>query len=217
MKVDPVALEQLTSGDGETFRQVFAIYAASINAREQKPEEWLRAMVAAPEYRVWTAQQDGRVLGFSILFVPPGEGYALLEYMAVAPEKRGAGFGGRLFQKTVAQALTPQGATLPVLLEVDADREAPSDRETRTRRLRFYRRLGCLTIAGLRYLMPLQGAGAAPEMDLMIYSPVPVAHLPVARVRGWLQSIYRDVYRFSPDDPRIAEMLRDLPDPVPVE
>lgn len=212
-----MALEQLTSVDGEPFRQVFAIYAASINPREQKPEHWLRAMVAAPEYRVWISQQDGRVLGFSILFVPPGQGFALLEYMAVATEKRGAGFGGRLFQKTVAQALTPEGAALPVLLEVDADREAPSDREVRVRRLRFYRRLGCLKIVGLRYLMPLQSAGAAPEMDLMIYAVQPLAHVARAEVRGWLRSIYRDVYRCSPDDPRIGEMLRDLPDPVPVE
>jgi GNAT superfamily N-acetyltransferase len=217
VKVDPVALEQLTSSDGEPFRQVFAIYAASINPREQKPEHWLRAMVAAREYRVWIAKQDGRVLGFSILFVPPGQGFALLEYMAVAPEERRAGFGGRLFQKTVAQALTPEGAALPVLLEVDADRDAPSDREVRTRRLRFYRRLGCRTIAGLRYLMPLQGEGAAPEMDLMIYTAPPLTGVARAAVLGWLRSIYRDVYRASPDDPRIDEMLRDLPDPVPVQ
>ena len=97
-----MTLEQLKSADGEPFRQLFAIYAASIRPREQKPEDWLRAMVAAPTYRVWIAQDAGqpgegrkRVLGFSILFVPPGEGFALLEYMAVAPEKRGHGFGVR--------------------------------------------------------------------------------------------------------------------------
>ena len=105
-----MTLEQLKSADGEPFRQLFAIYAASITPREQKPEDWLRAMVAAPEYRVWIAQDAGHVLGFSILFVPPGEGFALLEYMAVAAEKRGHGFGGELFRQTVEHALTPQGA-----------------------------------------------------------------------------------------------------------
>ncbi|HEX4627325.1 MAG TPA: GNAT family N-acetyltransferase, partial [Gemmatimonadales bacterium] len=104
MRGDPVTLEELKSVDGAPFRQLFAIYAASITARDQKPEAWMRAMVAAPQYRVWIAQDTGRVLGFSILFEPPGEDFALLEYMAVAPGQRGHGFGGELFRRTVERA-----------------------------------------------------------------------------------------------------------------
>jgi GNAT superfamily N-acetyltransferase len=217
VKVDPVTLEQLKSADGELFRQLFAIYAASINPREQKPEDWLRAMVAAPEYRVWIAQDAGRVLGFSILFVPPGEGFALLEYMAVSTERRGHGFGGDLFRRTVEHAVTPQGAGLPVLLEVDSDRAASSDQAVRKRRVHFYRRLGCVKIAGLRYLMPLRGVGPVPEMDLMVYRAATPTHLARGELQRWLQTIYRDVYHGSPDDPRIAQMLQPLPDPVLVE
>jgi GNAT superfamily N-acetyltransferase len=217
VKVDPVTLEELKSADGEPFRQLFAIYAASITPREQKPEDWLRAMVAAPEYRVWIAQDTSRVLGFSLLFVPPGEGFALLEYMAVSAEKRGHGFGGELFRRTVEHAVTPKGAGLPVLLEVDSDREASSDQVVRTRRVHFYRRLGCVKIAGLRYLMPLRGVGPVPEMDLMVYPAAAPAHLARAELQRWLQTIYRDVYHGSPDDPRIAQMLQPLPDPVLVE
>jgi GNAT superfamily N-acetyltransferase len=209
-----VTLEQLTSADGERFRQLFAIYAASIAPREQKPEDWLRAMVAAPEYRVWIAQDAGQVLGFSILFVPSGEGFALLEYMAVSAEKRGHGFGGDLFRRTVEHAATPQGAGVPVLLEVDSDREASSDQAVRTRRVHFYRRLGCVRIAGLRYLMPLRGVGPVPEMDLMVYRAGAPVHLARGDLKRWLETIYQDVYRGSPDDPRIAQMLRPLPDPV---
>lgn len=219
-----MTLEELKSADGEPFRQLFAIYAASISPREQKPEDWLRAMVAAPEYRVWIAQDAGqpgegrkRVRGFSILFVPPGEGFALLEYMAVAPEKRGHGFGGELFRRTVEHAVTPEGARLPVVLEVDSDREASSDRAVRTRRIRFYRRLGCVKIAALRYLMPLRGVGPVPEMDLLVYRAAPPAPLARGDLQRWLQAIYRDVYHGSPDDPRIARMLQPLPDPVLVE
>jgi len=197
-----MALEELTSADGPSFRQLFAIYAASIDPREQKPEAWIRAMVVAPEYRVWMVQREGRVLGFSI--------------MAVAPEQRGHGFGAQLFRKTVAQALTPEGATLPVLLEVDSDREASSDRALRTRRLHFYRRLGCRAIAGLAYLMPLRGVGPAPQMHLMIY-PEPTAPLALADLKRWLETIYQDVYHAGPDDPRIAQMLHPVPDPVTVE
>ena len=221
---EPVKLEQLESSEGETFRQLYAIYAASIAAREQKREGWIAAMIGAADYRVWVAKAGGLVRGFSILFVPANGGFALLEYMAVAPAERNHGMGAELFRQTVGQAVAPEGHKLPVLLEVDSDREASSDRALRTRRERFYRRLGCLRLAGLRYLMPLAGEGAPPEMDLLIYpaaplsrlprSEVPRSEVPRSEVKRWLEIIYRDVYHCPPDDPRLAQMLAPLPDPV---
>ena len=216
---EPIKLEQLASSEGETFRQLYAIYAASIAAREQKRENWIAAMVDAPEYRVWVAKVGGLVRGFSILFVPAAGGFALLEYMAVAPDQRNHGLGAELFRRTMEAAVTPEGRPLPVLLEVDSDREACNDRSLRTRRERFYRRLGCLRLAGLRYLMPLAGVGAPPEMDLLVYPAEPLGSLArdgVARsdVKRWLETIYRDVYHCPPDDPRLAQMVAGLPDPV---
>jgi GNAT superfamily N-acetyltransferase len=213
----PVKLEQLESSEGETFRQLYAIYAASIAAREQKPEGWIADMIGAAEYRVWVAKAGGLVRGFSILFVPAAGEFALLEYMAVAPDQRNNGLGAGLFRRTVEHAVKPGGRKLPVLLEIDSDREASSDTAIRARRERFYRRLGCLRIAGLRYLMPLAGEGSASEMDLLVYSAEPLGPLGRSELRRWLETIYRDVYRCSSDDPRLAQMVADLPDPVLLE
>jgi GNAT superfamily N-acetyltransferase len=214
---EPVKLEQLESSEGETFRQLYAIYAASIAAREQKPEGWIADMIGAPEYRVWVAKTGGLVRGFSILFVPAAGGFALLEYMAVAPDQRNQGLGAGLFRRTVEHAVTPGGRKLPVLLEIDSNREASSDRAIRTRRELFYRRLGCLRIAGLHYLMPLAGEGTPAEMDLLVYSPEPLGSLGRSELGRWLETIYRDVYRCSPDDPRLAQMVADLPELVLLE
>jgi hypothetical protein len=52
-------------------------------------------------------------------------------------------------------------------------------------------------------------------MDLMVYGAEP--RLPRGDLKRWLETIYRDVYHCSPDDPRIAQMLQPLPDPVLVE
>jgi GNAT superfamily N-acetyltransferase len=213
----PMTVEQLESSAGESFRQLYAIYAASIAAREQKGERWIAAMVGAPSYRFLVSKAGGVVRGFSILFLPAGEGFALLEYMAVAPGERNHGLGAELFRRTMERAVTPEGRPLPVLLEIDSDREASSDRALRTRRERFYRRLGCLRIAGLRYLMPLAGEGAAPEMDLFIHISEAAGGVARADLHRWVETIYRDVYHCAPDDPRIAQMLADLPDPVPLE
>jgi GNAT superfamily N-acetyltransferase len=214
---EPVKLEQLESSEGETFRQLYAIYAASIATREQKPEGWIADMIGAAEYRVWVAKAGGIVRGFSILFIPAAGGFALLEYMAVAADRRNQGLGAELFRRTVEHAVTPGGRKLPVLLEIDSDREASSDRAMRTRRERFYRRLGCLRIAGLHYLMPLAGEGSPPEMDLLVYSTEQLGRLGWSELRRWLATIYRDVYRCSPGDPRLAQMVAELPDPVLLE
>ena len=200
-------LEQLKSCDGPTFRELYEIYAVSIAAR--KPEDWICSMVRAPEYTFWVMKGSGGLEGFSILFLPRAEHFALLEYMAVTPERRNRGVGSALFKRTATRA-----PSLPILLEVDSDREASDDREIRTRRQQFYRRLGCVRIAGLHYILPLPGVGPVPEMDLMLYSAEPLRQLPKTQLERWLRTIYRDVYRSSPDDPRIAQMLHDVPDPV---
>jgi ribosomal protein S18 acetylase RimI-like enzyme len=207
-------VEQLKSCGGPTFREFYEIYAASIAAREQKPEAWICTMVTAPEYKVWVMKGAGRVKCLSILFMPPAERFALLEYMAVAPEQRNHGVGSELFKQTMKRAVTPEGQGLPVVLEVDSDREECGDQQMRTRRQEFYRRLGCVRISGLHYILPLPGQGSAPEMDLLVYSKEPLRQLPKTELERWLRTIYRDVYRGSPDDPRIAQMLHDVPDPV---
>ena len=210
-------LEQLTACDGPSFRELYEIYAASIALRERKPEAWICAMVRAPEYRFWVMKGAGRVTGFSILFAPPAAGFALLEYMAVASERRNRGVGSALFTQTVQRAVPPDGPSPLILLEVDSDREASADQHLRTRRQHFYRRLGCLRIAGLHYILPLPGHGPVPEMDLMVYSAEPLRQLPKTELERWLRTIYRDVYHGSSDDPRIVQMLHGVPDPVRLE
>lgn len=210
-------MEQLKSCEEPAFRDLYEIYAASIAARERKPETWICAMVDAPEYRFWVMKGAGRVIGFSILFLPPAERFGLLEYMAVAPERRNRGVGSKLFKQTMERAGTLDGRSLPILLEVDSDREACSDQQIRVRRQHFYRRLGCVRISGLHYILPLPGQGPAPEMDVLVYSAEPLRQLPKRELERWLRTIYRDVYHRSADDPRIAQMLQNMSDPVRLE
>ena len=59
-------------------------------------------------------------------------------------------------------------------------------------------------------------------MDFFVHPGEPPGRPPrnkVARgeVKRWLETIYRDVYHCAPDDPRLAQMLATLPDPVPLD
>jgi len=137
--------------------------------------------------------------------------------MAVAPEWRNRGVGSALFKQTVQRAAAPDRASVPILLEVDADRAPGGDHQMRARRQQFYRRLGCVRVSELHYILPLPGEGPPPEMDLMVYAAESPRRLPKAELERWLRTIYRDVYRCASDDPRITQMLHDVSDPVRLE
>lgn len=212
---DPDQLEQLKSCTEPAFREFYGIYAESIAVREQKSESWLCKMVHKPDNKILLMKRDGHVKGFSILFL--SQSFGLLEYMAVSAEDRNRGLGAEIFRRSMEHAVSSEGKVVPILLEVDSDREESSDRELRKRRQRFYRRLGCVCIAGLHYILPLSGEGPPPGMDLMISPAGDLREIRKPDLERWLKTIYRDVYHCSPDDPRIAKMLENLPDPVRAE
>lgn len=212
---DPDQLELLESCTEPAFREFYRIYAESIAVREQKSESWLCKMVHKPDNRILLMKSDGHVKGFSILFL--SESFGLLEYMAVRRQERNRGLGAEIFRRGMKHAVSLEGKPLPILLEVDSDREESSDRELRKRRQQFYRRLGCLRIADLHYILPLSGDGPPPEMDLMIYPAGDLREIHKSDLEKWLKTIYQDVYHCSPDDPRVAKMLENLPDPVRAE
>jgi GNAT superfamily N-acetyltransferase len=207
--------EELKSGNGSEFEEFYNIYADSISARERKSKAWISEMAGRAEYKILLLKRDVHVIGFCVLFLPPSESFGLLEYMAVADAHRNQGLGSELFRRSLQSAAEARPTQpVPLLLEVDSDREKSADQTLRTRRLQFYRRLGCLTLSGLRYNMPLPGEGPPPEMDLLIYPGSGLHEVPKSQLEGWLKSIYQDVYHCSPQDPRIQQMMRSMADPV---
>jgi ribosomal protein S18 acetylase RimI-like enzyme len=205
-------MQPITALD-QRFEALYAIYCESIDLREQKSKADLAAMVSKPNYRLLLAQDDSSVVGFSIVFVASSESFCLLEYMAVDKSYRGRGVGSELFEETVGVVYRSHGP-IPVLLEVDSDREPSPDQAQRRRRQNFYRRLGCRRIADCAYILPLPGENAPPEMDLFVYVPEPGPTIRRAKLERWLQLIYRDVYGCSADDHRIAIMLDGVSDPI---
>jgi hypothetical protein len=206
--------EQLRSCKEPAFEEFYQIYAESISVREQKSKAWICEMVRSSDSKFLVLKRNDRVIGFSILFLPASESFGLLEYMAISAEHRSQGLGGEIFRRSMQMAPPRNGRPLPILLEVDSDREESADRALRARRQQFYRRLGCLRLVGLHYILPLPDRGSPPEMDLMVYAAGDLNHIARSELERWLKVIYHDVYKCSPDDPRIRQMLLPVSDPV---
>lgn len=124
---------QLITALDQRFEALYAIYCGSIALREQKSKADLAAMVSKPNYRLLLAEDDHSLVGFSIVFVAGDDSFGLLEYMAVDKSHRGGGVGSKLFEETVAATHRSHGA-IPILLEVDSDREPSPDQVQRRRR-----------------------------------------------------------------------------------
>jgi len=66
----------------------------------------------------------------------------------------------------------------------------------------------------LSYILPLQGEDPPPQMDLMVYLPDRQPLIRRHELEHWLKVIYNKVYDCSPEDPRIADMMEAIGDPV---
>lgn len=201
-----ILIHQLPAEDEAGFVQMLEIYQNSIERSEQKPAAKVRALLTDPRYLVLVARMDERVIGFSMSFLAPADGFWLLEYMAVSSTARSTGIGARLFHATASAA----GWRMPNavgLLEVDEPGAAVSATNDPAARLRFYSRVGCRRIGEFTYILPLDHNGPPPPMMLLFVGDATTMSLPRDRVRGWLSTVYRDVYGCSPDDPRIDTML----------
>lgn len=204
--------EPLVSRKDPSFAAFFRIYSESMPLREQKGKALVAAMVGQPHYRFLLLKRDGVTIGFSAIFCPPSESFCLLEYMAIHPMHRNSGLGRGLFLRSIQEVVATRGS-IPVLLEVDSDRGLEGDVTMIRRRQQFYRRLGCVRVEGLSYVLPLPGDGPPPPMDLFVYLPAGLPAIRKPQLERWLSVVYESVYDCSPNDPRLGAMMATLCDP----
>ena len=201
--VKAATLRPVASAKGAEMDQVLHLYRGAIPARERKAEIAIRGMIASPTHRLEIADIDGEIAGFFLLY--QGEAVSLLEYLVTAEAVRGRGLGAELYRRARLLAL-PR----PLLVEVDSDEEWSADEALRRRRIAFYRRLGCRSVDGLSFVLPLPGESAPPQLKLLV-DTVAGPSLPAAELSGWLREIYTGVYGMPSDDPRLDAMVGALP------
>jgi ribosomal protein S18 acetylase RimI-like enzyme len=206
---ESLRVRRIHSGSDPAFAELVGIYTESHPESERKPASLLASMIERPEYRFLVVSQGTFVVGFSISIYFLHSDAALLEYMAVTPNRRGQGIGQFLFKETVKPK---EDAERFLLAEVDSDREQSADKSERSRRKGFYRRLGCREVEGLRYLMPTVSSAKPPAMDLLVYRRELPKSIERTRLRKWLESCYVEVYGMKASDPRIESMLNNLPE-----
>jgi ribosomal protein S18 acetylase RimI-like enzyme len=202
-------LSRLTEADDGRLDEVLHIYREAIPERERKPDEEIAAMLGSPRHVLTVAEEDRRVVAFSMLYA--GEQLAVLEYLASDERLRGQGIGAALYRNARGDV----GAR-PLIVEVESDRTGGRDQTIRARRIGFYRRFGCRRVADFNFVLPLAGTADPPRLDLLVdgWEKPTVARSDFAR---WLTEMYVGVYACRPDDPRLVGMIAGLPAELTLE
>ena len=208
MRSRELLVRRVRSVGEPAFDDLVAIYTEAHAQSERKSPEQLAAMIQRPGYFFLVAIESSVVVGFSIVRLFDKSDAALLEYMAVARDRRSEGIGRQLFAET---ANFGSVSSKFLLVEVDSNKKPSADQADRMRRKEFYRRLGCREVGELGYIMPPVSSVPPPEMDMLVYKGDLPPCIERTRVRQWLERCYVEVYGMSANDSRIDAMIHALP------
>lgn len=134
---------------------------------ELKPLANIQAMCREGCYRPWCLFDGEEIAGECFLWLGH-PGWALLDYLCVAEDRRNGGMGARMLE--LLRQAEPEGTV--ILVESEAPAHAP-DRLLAERRLGFYARCGLRTagydtdVFGINYRMLYLSAELLPDERLM--------------------------------------------------
>lgn len=112
------------------FDKIFALMKASFPTSERRNYAGQKELLAEPYYRLITEiNSNNQVIAFMAVWEFPS--FRFIEHIAVDPNTRGSGIGGKLMASYMRES------SKPILLEV----EYP-DTDLAQRRIAFYERLG---------------------------------------------------------------------------
>ncbi len=197
-------IRELDEDDGELLQATYdAVLRPSFTLDELSG---IKAVSPAPGRVVTVALGPGRVpLGCAVSDLDAG-GIGLLSYLAVSPDSRSLGVGGRLLSH-LAALWAEIGCTL-VLAEVHDPRgHVDTADEHPEARLRFYARGGARVLDAPFVQPALAGGERVPDMLLLVMAGPEVPAIPAAPLREWVLQYYRDCEGAEPTDPQGAALL----------
>ncbi len=110
---------------------IYRLYQSAFPVSEKKPFSMIRSMQKKGKTDVWYCEQDGRFAGLVITINGPDK--ILLDYLAVAKNRRGQGIGSEILKQ-----IRKQYADKGVFLEIEVVTEEAENFEERKRRKQFY-------------------------------------------------------------------------------
>lgn len=139
---------------------------------ELRPFSSMQYLLKQNAYRCFAYRENGKIIAYAMLIL--SRGAALLDYFAVAPERRGQGVGSEFLRELKKISREFQAPYVLIEAESEDSAETPEQLTERRRRFKFYKNCGCLLtpvfsfLFGVEYqilLLPL--GGALPDSEIV--------------------------------------------------
>ena len=192
----------LDTTDQTAMEDVYTIYRQAMPPAERKSRSDIFSLLRRRDYAITAAENNDEIVGFSMVYRSLSARIGLLEYMATKPEARNSGIGKLLFQNALELM---QGRVM--LVEVEAEAGAETDRIMQRRRQCYYNRLGCKLINNLPYEMPQLNAVKPPPLVLMYHDQGRDLALSRQLLENWISTIYTDIYAQEESSNAIEKMI----------
>lgn len=123
-------------GEGRAYReQVYTLYEEAFPEEEKKPADFLEELQMQGKMELLAIEENGEFIGLAINML--AEKTALLDYFAIAPDRRDEGYGSR-----AVRALQKRFENQKYIFEIEMQDEDAPNAEDRKRRKAFYLRNG---------------------------------------------------------------------------
>ncbi len=192
MAIPPLIFTEITDPADPIFLEWLDLYETAFPPGEKLLVSTLLKMlkqgvgeVTPPSHFIALQNASGGFVGMMLYHANPGDGFALLWYLAIQPPERSSGLGTAAYQELLRR-LDP--TTYEALfLEVEIPRK--ENAEEAKRRIAFYRRQGAFLLEGIHYLQFIGWHHPPTPMHLMVH---PLRPLDPERAYGLAEIAFGD-------------------------
>lgn len=187
------------------------LYTAAFPASEQEPEARLQNLIDTGKLLYHkTVGKNGELLCFSMVSLAPD--FSFLAYIATDPRQRSGGYGSKHMRALIDLLKKQYPTQIGLFLEIESTNPrnqtlSDEDKNTRKRRLDFYRRLGSKRLCrSMQYLAPSKNGQSELELDILFFNfgTGTLDHKEKERI---VAEIYQRFYELQTSDQLVVKVL----------
>ena len=187
------------------------LYTAAFPVSEQESEAKLQNLIDNGKLLYHkTVGKNGELLCFSMVSLAPD--FSFLAYIATDPRQRSGGYGSKHMRALIDLLKNQYPTHVGLFLEIESTNPrnqtlSDEDKNTRKRRLDFYRRLGSKRLCrSMQYLAPSKSGQSELELDILFFNfaNATLEHKAKERI---VSEIYQRFYELPPSDPLVTKVL----------
>jgi GNAT superfamily N-acetyltransferase len=202
-----IEFQEIKDPESKSFAQFLEIYLDSFPENQRLSTDIIIQRLQGNIHQIFGGFWQDEVVFIAVLHPLISTDFILLTYLGTQENFRGQGIGTE-FIKYIVDVVSHDQKYL--LLEVE-NPERGSEQEKKSRRMKFYQKLGARELKNVDYLLPPLSGNVPSEMKLIILPKYSDSFIKGNLVKQLIRQIYQEVYSRSEDDQLLKTFIETIP------